>query len=133
MRSKNYSHETSKPALIKNPEEKLYQRQMILQVLQSIGGSASILQIQQMLAKDFKQELPQSTVSGRVGQLRDAGKIAYTGTAIYEGLKRRIFSLVTVNSTKKNVHKKVAPKQKESPASLCNTVPRPLQTSFFSN
>ncbi len=105
--SKNYSHSTSKPAFKSNADGKKTHCELILNIFKELEGKACLLQIQQQLQLVHNIHLPQSSVAGRVGQLRQRGLVEDTGGHVsYENLKRRLFSLTT-NKLRKSTPKKI--------------------------
>lgn len=85
----NYSYQTSLPAYRDNPEGKLIQKERILEVIKTLGGSTCLKQLERIIG------LPQSTLSGRANDLIKDGLIAHTGFVEFEGRKRKRFSLNT--------------------------------------
>jgi len=85
----NYSHETSKPAYEDNEDGKRKQENEILAIMESLGGRACLLQLAEIV------NLPQSTVSGRMSDLREHDKAFDTGeTIVYAGRKRKLFAVL---------------------------------------
>ena len=86
----NYSHQTSHPAYQDNQQEKELQRGQILAAMKTLGGSACLKQLEQLLG------LPQSTISGRMSDLRRERKVFDSGNMIvFENRQRKLFSVVT--------------------------------------
>jgi aryl-alcohol dehydrogenase-like predicted oxidoreductase len=77
----NYSFETSLPAYQERPTEKRRQCDNILQFIKR--GVDNLLQLSEVTG------LPQSTVSGRVNDLKTEGKIDYPGYVVYKDRKRK--------------------------------------------
>jgi len=76
-----YSYATSLPAYREAPQSKQIQMQRIIALV--ILGASCLKE----LAK--KTGLPQSTVSGRVSDAREAGALDYDGYVVYDGRKRK--------------------------------------------
>lgn len=85
----NYQMETSMPAYQSNQEEKLVAEKRILQALKSLGGKGCILQLHEML------QLPSSTISGRLSDLREKRKVKDSGTKMkYRGYTRIVWQVI---------------------------------------
>lgn len=103
----NYSYETSLPAYQEDQQGKDAQAKRILAIMKSLGGKCTIKQIEELI------HLPQSTVSGRMKDLREAECVVDTGElTVYAGRKRKLFAII----------EKLAPKAppKSKPDSLFN-------------
>lgn len=79
----NYSYKTSLPPYRENPEGKQLKKQEILAEITRLGGTACLKQLENAL------KIPQSTIAGRVNDLKDDGKIVYDGTIEFEGRLRK--------------------------------------------
>ena|SRR5436190_728259 len=77
----NYSYPTSLPAYESGPLIKHKQSEDILAFIKR--GATNLLQLSQLTG------LPQSTVSGRISDLLNEGKIEYKGFVIYADRKRK--------------------------------------------
>lgn len=85
----NYQTETSLPAYQDNQEGKLIQEQRILQALKNLGGKGCILQLNELL------NLPSSTISGRLNDLREKRKVKDTGQKVkYKGYTRIVWQVI---------------------------------------
>lgn len=111
-----YSWKTSLPAYLENAIGKDLQSQLILWLIKKMPGKRStIKELQETLKKRFSVFLPQSTVSGRIGDLKQEGKIAHYGEIrVYKERKRKVYQVV--DKRKKAIGKSRKPKfQKVSP------------------
>jgi hypothetical protein len=105
----NYSWKTSLPAYIENQVGKDYQNALVLLVIgKHRGKKATLKEVQDYLRNEFHIRLPQSTISGRMGDLRDTGKVVdYGETKMYKGRLRKLFE---IKKKKKRIVKKKASK-----------------------
>lgn len=81
----NYSFETSLPAYKSNPGIKLTQAESILELVKELKETC-------LLELSDRLDIPQSTVSGRIKDLRDAGKVKYApkeDSISYKGYVRK--------------------------------------------
>ncbi len=109
----NYSYKTSLPAYLDNTKGKDNQERLVLYVMRRFKSNRSTLkEIQDYLRKHLKVYLPQSTISGRMGDLRDKGRVVDTGTTkFYKDYQRKVFEVVTA-ITKRKKKIKVVKKRK---------------------
>lgn len=107
-RKTNYSYKTSLPAYLENKEGKAAQEKIIAYVIsRHKGGKASLKEIQDYMRNVVRLPLPQSTISGRVNDLKDKGRVAFYGEMkIYKGRLRKVFEL------RKNSKSRTKPKLK---------------------
>lgn len=77
----NYSYLTSLPAYHEAPDVKKRQAEMIFSFI--VNGANNLLQISELVG------LPQSTVAGRITDLKNAGKVEYEGFVFYKDRKRK--------------------------------------------
>src|SRR3990167_3813513 len=79
----NFSISTSLPAYRENPAGKQNQKDVIFSLIPPHGTCLKEL--------EHKTGLPQSTVAGRISDIREEGRVIYEGTYIFEGrLRKRI-------------------------------------------
>jgi predicted HTH transcriptional regulator len=86
--STNYSYQTSLPAYHENTSGKIAQAQKINAIVNE-KKSTCLKEIEDIL------NIPQSTVSARISDLRNEGKVKYDGVIVFKGRKRK--SIVPVN------------------------------------
>jgi hypothetical protein len=85
----NYSHQTSLPAYKSNVSGKEIQKKVILKAMQSLGGKATLLQLAEIT------DIHQSTVSGRMSDLRKDRKVMDTGEKLkYGKYTRKLFAVI---------------------------------------
>ena len=77
----NYSYNTSLPAYHDNAINKRRQAEEILRFINK--GANNLLQLSELTG------LPQSTIVGRVNDLKGDSKVEYTGFTIYKDRKRK--------------------------------------------
>lgn len=113
----NYSWKTSLPAYFENAAGKDMQARLVLFVMKKHKGRCTLKEVQDYLRYNFKIILPQSTVSGRMNDLRDDGLVAFYGeTRMYRNRIRKVFEIIKKGSKKKAirgkkiVYEKVYPK-----------------------
>lgn len=96
-----YSRKTSLPAYKENPDLKESQKKQVLQLMKRLGGVACLKQLQQ------EMKIPQSSISGRIGDLRQEGKVYDTNElVIFDGRKRKLFGVAKKPRTIKPGNKK---------------------------
>lgn len=103
----NYSWRTSLPAYYENKFGKDLQCKVIRFIIsRHRGQKATLKEIQDYLRDRIKVRLPQSTISGRVNDLKDQGKIGFFGELKeYKGRLRKVFELITRQRKKKVIRK----------------------------
>lgn len=114
VRKTNYSYKTSLPAYLENKEGKAAQEKIISYVIsRHKGGKATLKEIQDYMRNIVRLPLPQSTISGRVNDLKDKGKVDFYGEMkIYKGRIRKVFELRKNNKSRTKPKLKVAGKRK---------------------
>lgn len=85
-----YSYLTSLPAYKENSLGKGVQAERILSLV-SLSNGITLLELSELSG------LPQSTVSGRIGDLMELSKVRYDGLILYKGRNRKRI-VVTSNS-----------------------------------
>lgn len=102
MAKNNYSWKTSLPAYIENSEGKDMQEKLILHVMKQNGNKITLLEVRDFLKSQFKIMLPQSTISGRMNDLRNKGLVDYYGDMrSYKDRLRKVFEVVNGNTKKR--------------------------------
>jgi predicted transcriptional regulator len=95
----NYS-KTSLAAYKENKELKEKQKVQIYNIITSLGGTACLKQI------EHKIKLPQSTISGRIGDLRTEGKVEDTKKLVFfDGRRRKLFAICKKKKRKSKAKK----------------------------
>jgi hypothetical protein len=104
-----YSWQTSLPAYLENAEGKDMQEKLVLYVMRRLRGKTTLKEIQDYMRIKLRIMLPQSTISGRMNDLKDKDKVGFFGeTRIYKDRIRKVFEIITKrNSRKKRVGKKI--------------------------
>jgi len=104
-----YSWKTSLPAYLENAEGKDMQEKLVLYVMRRLRGKTTLKEVQDYMRTRLSIRLPQSTISGRMNDLKDKDKVAFFGdTRIYKDRIRKVFEIITKrNSKKKRVGKKI--------------------------
>lgn len=93
----NYSYETSAPAYHSEQGAKLIAMKLIEKLMEDNGGARTLKQLEEDL-RAMKIYLPQSTISGRMSDLRDLGIVEYNDAClVYKGRKRKIFEIIPVS------------------------------------
>jgi hypothetical protein len=104
-----YSWQTSLPAYLENAEGKDMQEKLVLYVMRRLRGKTTLKEIQDHMRIKLGIRLPQSTISGRMNDLKDKDKVGFFGeTRIYKDRIRKVFEVITTrNKRKKRVGKKI--------------------------
>lgn len=85
----NYSFKTSLPAYQEDQPNKEFQKKMILNYMKTLGGKATLKQLEVLTG------LPQSTISGRMADLRKDKEVIDSGTLENcLGRNRKLFLIV---------------------------------------
>lgn len=88
MRNTNYSYDTSLPAYHSNANEKQRQRDYILSLVTEDGITGKELEYN--LKKVYGMTIPQSTIFGRIKELKDDRKVMYASDKkFYSGKLRK--------------------------------------------
>lgn len=110
MKSKSktsYSWRTSLPAYLENLEGKDMQEKLVLHVMKKKRGKSTLKEVQDYLRTIFRITLPQSTISGRMNDLRDKGYVGFYGeTKVYRDRIRKVFEVVKGRKHRKKAIKK---------------------------
>lgn len=79
--SKAYSHTTSLPAYLENQTGKQQQKERIMNIIPTDG--TCLKELEELTG------LPQSTIAGRINDLKDEKKVMYWGFTTYAGRMRK--------------------------------------------
>lgn len=92
-----YSWKTSLPAYLENKPGKDMQEKLVLFVMRKLRGKkATLKEVQDYLRTHFSIRLPQSTISGRMNDLKDKNKVGFFGeTKVYRDRLRKVFEIIT--------------------------------------
>lgn len=93
----SYSYATSLPAYQDNQQDKEIAKKKIIATIIEFGGKACLKQIADKIG------LPQSTVSGRISDLREDRKVKDSGTKVkLDGRSRIVWELIQDVKVDKN-------------------------------
>lgn len=92
----NYSIETSLPAYEKGSEKRIIQESKVLSQIKRLGNNACIKSLAQALG------IPDATISARVNDLIDKGKVRYNGKFKYEDYTRKKIEIIETEELETN-------------------------------